>query len=122
MVYTDDILIISIHGNEIMSQLDQHCMVKKDSIGFPDIYLGAQVSVYQLGDGTQHYALSADKYVQEALKNVRDHLEARNRQLKKKTPGVLPTGYRPELDTSQYLNDEDANYYQQQNGPAITLL
>ena len=29
---------------------------------------------------------------------------------------MLPTGYRPELDTSQYLNDEDANYYQQQIG------
>ena len=116
LVYTDDILIISIYGKEIMSQLDQHCMVKKDSIGFPDIYLGAQISTYQLADGTHHYALSADKYVQEALKNVRDHLESRNRQLKKKTPGILPTGYCPELDTSQYLNDEDANYYQQQIG------
>ena len=47
LVYTDDILIISIDGKEIMNQLDQHCMVKKDSIGFPNIYLGAQVSVYQ---------------------------------------------------------------------------
>ena len=43
-------------------------------------------------------------------------MDSRKRQLKKKTPGVLPTGYRPELDRSQYLNDEDANYYQQQIG------
>ena len=43
-------------------------------------------------------------------------MDSRNRQLKKKTPGVLPTGYRPELDTSQYLVDEDAVYYQQQIG------
>ena len=43
-------------------------------------------------------------------------MDSRNRQLKKKTPGVLPTGYRPELDTSQYLTDEDAVYYQQQIG------
>ena len=116
LVYTDDILIISIDGKKIMNQLDQHCMVKKDSIGFPDIYLGAQVSEFVLSDGSRHYALSADKYVKEALQNVRDYLDSRNRQLKKKTPGVLPKGYRPELDTSQYLVDEDAVYYQQQIG------
>jgi hypothetical protein len=29
---------------------------------------------------------------------------------------VLPTGYRPELDTTAYCNDEDASYYQQQIG------
>ena len=42
-------------------------MVKKDSIGFPDTYLGAQVSEFVLGDGSRHYALSTDKYVKEAL-------------------------------------------------------
>ena len=116
LVYTDDILIISFDGKEIMNQLDQHCMVKNDSIGFPDIYLGAQVSEFVLNDGSKHYALSADKYVKETLQNVRDYLDSRKRQLKKKKPGVLPTGYRPELDTSQYLTDEDAVYYQQQIG------
>ena len=54
LVYTDDILIISIDGKEIMNRLDQHCMVKKDSKGFSNIYLGAQVSEFVLDDGSRH--------------------------------------------------------------------
>jgi hypothetical protein len=36
--------------------------------------------------------------------------------LKGKAPSVLPSGYRPELDTSNYCNDDESNYYQQQIG------
>lgn len=37
-------------------------------------------------------------------------------ELKKRAPSVLPTNYRPELDVTNYLNDDDAYYYQQQIG------
>ena len=36
--------------------------------------------------------------------------------LKTKAAGVLPSGYRPELDVSPYCSDEDTNYFQQQIG------
>jgi hypothetical protein len=36
--------------------------------------------------------------------------------LKGKAPSVLPSGYRPELDVTDYCNKEEGNYFQQQIG------
>jgi hypothetical protein len=36
--------------------------------------------------------------------------------LKKRALSVLPSEYRPELDATEYFDDELANYYQQQIG------
>jgi hypothetical protein len=36
-----------------------------------------------------------------------------NRRLPNKVPTLLSSGYRPELDVSPLLKDEEANYYQQ---------
>ena len=51
-----------------------------------------------------------------AIKNVKEWLEARGLALKTKAPGVLPSGYKPELDVTPYCDDDDMNYYQQQIG------
>jgi hypothetical protein len=60
--------------------------------------------------------MGSTKYVTEAIRNVKRWLDERGKYLKTKASGVLPSGYRPELDTSPYCNDEDVNYYQQQLG------
>jgi hypothetical protein len=36
--------------------------------------------------------------------------------LKTRAPTVIPSGYRPELDTSVYCNEDESNYFQQQVG------
>jgi hypothetical protein len=40
----------------------------------------------------------------------------KGKTLKTRAASVFPSGYRPELDSTAYCNDEDANYYQQQIG------
>jgi hypothetical protein len=60
--------------------------------------------------------MGSTKYVTESIRNVKRWLEDRGKYLKTKASSVLPSGYRPELDTSAYCNDEDSNYYQQQIG------
>jgi hypothetical protein len=60
--------------------------------------------------------MGSDQYVIEAVGNVSIWLEGRGLKLKTKAPLVLPTHYKPVLDTSKWLNEEDANYYQQQIG------
>ena len=117
-VYTDDILIVSHKAMETLTMLDQHYLLKPDSIGIPTIYLGNQVQSFDInGDATQRcWALSSDKYVKAAIKNVTAWLEEREQKLKTRAPSVLPCGYRPELDTSPYCDPEMHNFYQQQIG------
>jgi hypothetical protein len=60
--------------------------------------------------------MTAENYLKEAIKNVQNWLEQRGKSLKNKATTVLPSGYRPELDVSDLLDDEDASYYMQQIG------
>lgn len=119
LVYTDDLLVLSQNPKDILNAMDQHYLLKEGSIGSPTQYLGAQVGEYRLSDdpGKKRWFMSSEKYVKEAIRNVRLWLEERNGVLKStKTTCVLPSGYRPEVDVSEYCDSERANYYQQQIG------
>ena len=117
-VYTDDILVISHKPKETLTMLDHHNHLKPDSIGVPTTYLGSQVMQFNLNDDPAQrcWALSAEKYVSEAIRNVKCYLEQQGQVLKSKASGVLPSVYHPELDLKPYCDDEAANYYQQQIG------
>jgi Reverse transcriptase (RNA-dependent DNA polymerase) len=119
LVYTDDILAVSTEPKEILTQLDQHYMLKPSSIGKPTQYLGAQIGEFRLPDNPDkvRWSMSSEKYVAEALRNLVDWLEQNDfAALKIKAPAPLPTTYRPELDSSEYCNEQLHHYYQQQIG------
>jgi hypothetical protein len=59
---------------------------------------------------------SADKYIKEAVRNVKEWLNERNRILETKAPSVLTSGYQHKLDTTNYCNSDEGNYFQQQIG------
>ena len=117
-VYTDDILIISHKPKESLTMLDHHYLLKPDSIGVPKYYLGSQVQTFDINnDASQRcWALSSEKYAKAAITNVVSWLEDRDRKLKTRAPSVLPSGYRPELDTTPYCDPELMSFYQQQMG------
>ena len=60
--------------------------------------------------------MSAEKYVLEAICNIKVYLEQQGQVLKSKASGVPSSGYHPELDLTPYCDDKTANYYQQQIG------
>jgi Reverse transcriptase (RNA-dependent DNA polymerase) len=118
LVHADDILVVAENPKEILNLLDQHYVLKKGSIGEPTSYLGAEVGKYYLPNNPERpvWYMGSEKYIKEAIRNVKGWIDERNRTLKGKAPSVLPSGYRPELDTSKYCNGDEANYYQQQIG------
>ena len=118
VVYTDDILALSTDPRSILTQIDQHYMLKKQSIGEPDRYLGATISKNHLDDDPSkvRWGMGADQYVKEAIRNVENWLEQRDRTLKNNVTTTLPNNYTPELDASEYCSDEETNYYMQQIG------
>ena len=95
--------------------------MKEASIGEPDVYLGGKVRKVELDTGEVCWAFSSSQYVQEAYKNVRNHLKLRNKDdklqdckyfLPQKAPSPMTTDYRAEIDVSPELNAADAAYYQ----------
>ena len=113
LVYTDDILVVLDKPKGVLTQLDQHFLLKRDSIKEPDLYLGSQVSKHRFGDDPSrvYWSLGSDKYIKDAVRQVKEWLKDRNGVLKSKAPSVFPSGYRPELDASDYCTEEDASFY-----------
>jgi hypothetical protein len=116
LVYTDDMLAISANPRDILEKMDQHFLLKDGTIGPPKVYLGSSVTRYKFENGDECWAMGSEQYVADSIRNVQNWLSKRNLMLKTKVSSTLPSGYAPELDATPYLNDEDANYYQQQIG------
>lgn len=111
----DDILVVAEHPNRTMDCLAKLYRLKEGSVGKPNTYLGAQIMEHSFPDEPQFlaWAMSSAKYVKEAIQLVEQELQKLNKRLPNKTLSPLSSGYRPELDVSPLLNDEEANYYQQ---------
>jgi hypothetical protein len=118
LIYTDDILSISHQPLDVLTKLDQHYILKKDSIGPPRQYLGAQIGNYSLPDDPirRRWYMSSEKYVKEAIRNVKGWIADRGLIFKTKASGVLPSGCRLVLDTTKSCEVDEAEYFQQQIG------
>ena len=102
-------------------EIGKYFLMKEASIGEPDVYLGGKVRKVELDTGEVYWALSPSQYIQEACKNVCNHLKLRNGENKlqdckyfllKKAPSPMTTDYCAEINVSRELNTTDAAYYQ----------
>ncbi len=55
-------------------QIDKYFLLKPDSVGEPDVYLGAKLKLMQLENGVWAWGLSPSKYVQEAVRNCTKYI------------------------------------------------
>jgi hypothetical protein len=90
--------------------------MKEGSIQVPTFYLGAKIKKNVLPNGVIAWGMSSSKYVQSAVQNVKEYLEALpgDRKLLKRAPSPFAGGYNPELDESPELGPVKANFYQSQ--------
>ena len=120
LICVDDILVISHRASMIMDNLSAlYCLKENPSngkrYGTPDRYLDANIGLYMLPgniSGKQKWYMSSDDYVADAIKNVEGKLAEANRQLCVKVSTPMTAGYRPDLDMTRLLSDEQANYFQ----------
>ena len=118
LVYTDDLLAISMNPSAILAGINSHFILKEGSIGPPKQYLGAAVRTHTFDNGDTAWSMGSQQYVKEAVRNIENWMLQRNCKLKpsSRAKTVLPVTYRPELDTTELCNEEDHNYFQQQIG------
>ena len=113
LLYVDDVLVVAEDAERIIRcEIGKYFEIKQESIGMPDIYLGGKISKVELMNGAKAYTFSSSQYVKGAVANVESYLKERNQKLPSRASTPLSIGYRPEIDTSDELNDADASYYQ----------
>ena len=118
LLYVDDILVIHHNAETCLNELDRFFKMKANSIGYPDLNLSATLKPLVLPNGVTAWGMSSSKYIQAAVKIVRDHHA-------KMFPGhgwirranaPLSSGYNPDLDVTKELDPERASFYQSQIG------
>ena len=117
LVYVDDILVFSEHPKAIMEYLEQSYTLKEGSVHEPNEYLGAVITKWYIegsDDPTKpRWAMSAEKYIKNALKDIEATLADTGKQLPSKASNPFSnTDYRPELDDSRELDKSRTTYYQ----------
>jgi hypothetical protein len=117
LVYVDDLLAISEQPKLILDDINTYFHLKPESVGPPDLYLGAKLSKTKLPNGVDSWCNSSHRYVQEAIRNTEKYIQKHGaKMLRKKTQSPMESNYRPELDISPLLPADKANYYQSQLG------
>lgn len=111
LCYVDDLIFQGIDPKKFMDYLRQSYTLKDGSVKVPDTYLGADIEMYELTDGTKAWSLSSNTYVKRAVEEVERELALAGKCLKKKIMSPLASGYRPELDASPELDDKRSSYY-----------
>jgi hypothetical protein len=99
-----------------LDEINRFFPLKPGSIGEPKTYLGSTISRYTFDDepDKKYWAMSSERYVKEAIKNIEVHLAASDRRLKTRVTAPLPSGYAPELDVSPQLKDDEAVFFMSQ--------
>jgi hypothetical protein len=119
LVYVDDLLIIDKNPKRFMAQVQSDFTVKKESIGPPDRYLGADTRKVNNGRSS-FWTMSSKSYLDKAIKNLKAKLKESGLEYNKKLsdPIYRPSqpfttaSYRPELDTSEECTDEQITLFQ----------
>ena len=99
--YVDDFIIASKHPEIIMKLIKEVYDIKGE--GPPEYYLGNDYKVYN-----GRYAVGCKKYIKESIRRI----EVLSKITIKRQSTPLLTGDHPELDTSEFLDDDGHRHYQ----------
>ena len=118
LVYTDDLLIISANPKVWADRIDNIYKLKKGSVKKPTTYLGADIGQHTFDDEPDRpkWTYSSNSYIKNALANVKKWmLTHRGTPLRTKN-GPMNVDYKPELDSTPYASQEEADFFTTQIG------
>ena len=112
LVYVDDILCVSYNPEETMKGIQERFKLKDDKIEPPEVYLGAKLEFKRINE-VDCWTISAEDYIQTAVKNVEDHLARQQLRLPTRCSTPISSGYRPEIDVSEELTAVGVQHFQE---------
>eukprot|EP00804_Cyclotella_cryptica_P019304 CCRYP_006183-RA/>CCRYP_006183-RA protein AED:0.20 eAED:0.20 QI:0/0/0/1/0/0/5/0/657 len=113
LCYVDDLLVVRYNPKRVMDRINSFLPLKPDSVGPPEMYLGAKLRKKTFEDGTTAWGLSPAKYIQQAVQNVETYLKSNlegRYSLPKRGENPFPVDYAPEEDVTPLLEPEVATY------------
>ena len=113
LVYVDDLLVVDEDASTVMERIKESYRLKGDKWEDPKRYLGGTIGRFTLKNGIETWSLSSDDYLKEVIKMVKEMCKKDDRRWKRKRHNPFPKDYRPEMDTSDELDDKHASRYQQ---------
>ena len=113
LLYVDDALIVHHDAETALREMDHYFKMKPGSIKTPDFYLGAKLRQMTLPNGVCAWGMSASKYIQGAVMNLKKYLKTSGElSLPKRAATPFPQGYRPEIDVTPELPPAKVTDYQ----------
>ena len=94
--------IIIYHADKGLDRVGKFFMLKPESVGKPNVYLGAKLRDHKCPNGVHAWTMSPSNHAQEAAKNCHKHLKEHfdgKYSLPKTAPNPFPYNYEVELDT-----------------------
>ena len=117
IVHYDDLLVISHRANLVMKGFDTAYTLKPDANGKkwadPTMFLGSYIEKSQVPDTWETcWSMSDDTYIKDKIKIVELKLAKFGRKLFKTARFQIKLVYRPEIDVSSVLEEDQVKYYQ----------
>ena len=113
LCYVDDVIAISEDPAKVIDGIKAVFKLKNDEAKEPEMYLGAGIAKVETIDGKRCWTMSSEKYVKEAVRNVKEKLSLSGLSLPTKCPTPFSYGYHPSDDVSAELDADGVKYYQE---------
>lgn len=113
LCYVDDVLAIGHEPMRTIEGIQKVFKLKDDKAEAPDVYLGASLQVVATKEGTKCWTMSSEKYVKAAIANVEEKLGKNDERLPTKCITPTASGYHPSEDTTQELDADGLQLYQE---------
>ena len=107
-------MVIHHDAMPVLEEINKFMKLKPDSVGDPDIYLGAKLKRVQLDNNVWCWTLSPSKYCQEAVRNCENHLNNNfdgKFRMFKVAPNPFEQSYDPDVDVTKLLPPAQASSY-----------
>ncbi len=115
LVYVDNILCVCKNPDSVLNDLNKFISLKLDSVGTPNIYLGAKLKLIQPENSVWSWGIGPSKYVRETVKNCKDYISEHllpQYRLPKLAPNPFLAKYELGIDVSPELDPDLASYFQ----------
>jgi hypothetical protein len=115
LIYVDHNLCIHHNTMPVLDKLDKYFTLKLTSVGYPSMYLVAELKLTQMNNGVLAWGMSLSKYIKEAVSKCEKHLKLNydgRYALPTKAANPFVMEYEPELNETPALEPDRALYYQ----------